>query len=374
MLSQFSVLICVVLQGLAYCCEVPSETTVGGTHAKALVQGTICPGDVIFEETFDIFDLRKWSHEITLAGGGNLEFQYYTNNRSNSFVNKGYLHIRPTFLSDEFGEAFLSSGTLDVNGGSPADQCTNAMSYGCMRIGTPSYILNPIKSARIRTADSFYFKYGRVEINAKIPSGDWLWSAIWMLPRYNRYGDWPASGEIDILESRGNKNLVLNGVNIGTQQVGSTLHWGPNYNYNRYPQTHYEKNSDQGYDTDFHKYQVEWTPDKIAFSVDGVEIGTVKPEDNFWNYGNFQNINLDNPWGSGSKMAPFDQEFFLIINLAVGGSLDERATNPGGKPWSNMSPTSATDFWNAKNQWGPTWNIQEGSSDLIVDYVKVFAI
>ncbi|XP_060532734.1 beta-1,3-glucan-binding protein-like [Cylas formicarius] len=373
MFRAFTIPICVFLWEFAYCCEVPSQTAVGGTHA---VRGTICPGDVIFEETFDTFDLRKWSHEITLTGGGNWEFEYYTNNRTNSFVDKGYLHLRPTFLADEVGEAFLSSGTLDVNGGAPADQCTNAMSYGCLRAGTLSNIINPIKSARIRTVESFYFKYGRVEINAKVPSGDWLWPAIWMLPRYNQYGSWPASGEIDILESRGNKNLVLNGVNIGTEQVSSTLHWGPNYYYNRYQQTHFEKNSAQGYDTDFHKYQVEWTPDNIAFSVDGVEIGNVKPEDNFWNYGNLQNSNLDNPWKAGSKMAPFDQEFYLIINLAVGGVnfFDDQATNPGGKPWSNTSPTSAADFWNGKNQWGPTWNTQDGSSDLIVDYVKVFAI
>ncbi|XP_060532942.1 beta-1,3-glucan-binding protein-like [Cylas formicarius] len=370
---NLQLLVCVVLWKFACSCDVPSATTVGGTYA---VQGTICPGDVIFEETFDTFDLRKWSHEITLSGGGNWEFELYSNNRTNSFVDNGYLHIRPTLLADDVGEAFLSSGTLEVNGGGPGDQCTNPMSYGCLRTGTPSNILNPIKSARIRTVDSFYFKYGRLEVSAKTPSGDWLWPAIWMLPRFNQYGSWPASGEIDILESRGNKNLELNGVNIGTQQVSTTLQWGPNSNYNRDYQTHYEKNLAEGYDTGFHKYQLEWTPDKIAVSVDDVEIASVAPEDNFWNYGNFQNINLDNPWKAGSKMAPFDQEFYLIINLAVGGInyFDDQATNPGGKPWSNTSPTSATDFWNGRNQWGPTWNTQEGSSDFVVDYVKIFAI
>jgi len=56
----------------------------------------------------------------------------------------------------------------------------------------------------LRTAESFAFKYGRVEVKAKTPVGDWLWPAIWLLPKDQEYGQWPASGEIDIFESRGN--------------------------------------------------------------------------------------------------------------------------------------------------------------------------
>ena len=65
-------------------------------------------------------------------------------------------------------------------------------------------MINPIRSARLRSVKSFSFQYGRVEIKAKLPKGDWLWPAIWMLPAHNEYGQWPASGEIDIMESRGN--------------------------------------------------------------------------------------------------------------------------------------------------------------------------
>ena len=83
-------------------------------------------------------------------------------------------------------------------------------------------MLNPIQSARLRTANSFSFKYGRVEIRAQLPRGDWIWPAIWMMPRYNAYGGWPASGEIDIMESRGNApGYPLGGHNA----YGSTLHW-----------------------------------------------------------------------------------------------------------------------------------------------------
>lgn len=83
---------------------------------------TICSGDLIFEDNFDYFDFKKWEHENTLGGGGNWEFQWYTNNRSNSFVDAGRMVVQPTLLSDRAGEGFLSSGVLNIHGGSPADQ------------------------------------------------------------------------------------------------------------------------------------------------------------------------------------------------------------------------------------------------------------
>ncbi|XP_057667244.1 uncharacterized protein LOC130900563 [Diorhabda carinulata] len=355
---------------------VESITTVSGTHAAA----TVCSGDLIFEDNFSKLDLTKWQHEQTLGGGGNWEFQWYTNNRSNSYVENGYLNIRPTLVADEFGNDFLYSGTLDINGGSPADQCTNPQWYGCSRTGTPTNIVNPIKSARMRTIDSFAFKYGKVEVRAKIPAGDWLWPAIWLLPRWNQYSGWPSSGEIDIMESRGNKKLVnTNGVNIGVQQVGSTLHWGPNYNYNKYSLTHYEKNLATGFDVDFHRYQLEWTTEYIKFAVDDEEIGRVTPPGGgFWELGNLASTGLDNPWQRDSKMAPFDQEFYIILNLAVGGVSffpDDATNTPGGKPWANTSPKAATDFWEGREQWLSTWNnLKNDDINLKVDYVRVWAL
>jgi beta-glucanase (GH16 family) len=61
--------------------------------------------------------------------------------------------------------------------------------------GAGGNVLNPIQSAKITTATTFNFQYGRVEVVAKLPKGDWLWPAIWMLPARNEYGMWPASGE-----------------------------------------------------------------------------------------------------------------------------------------------------------------------------------
>lgn len=171
-----------------------------------------------------------------------------------------------------------------------------------------------------------------------MPKGDWLWPAIWMMPRDNAYGGWPTSGEIDILESRGNENLVQNGVNIGTHMIGSTLHWGPDYYHNRYELTHFEKVEGIGYDRAFHTYGVEWTPEHISFSIDGVTLGTITPPaGGFWELGGLSSTGYSNPWQGETRMAPFDQEFYLIINLAVGGTAYFPDTD--GKPWSNDSPT-----------------------------------
>jgi hypothetical protein len=84
------------------------------------------------------------------------------------------------------------------------------------------------------------------------------------MPAKNAYGTWPASGEIDLTESRGNLNLMLGGKNIGAEMTGSTLHFGPYVGLNAYEKAHFERNSaaGQGFDKDFHNYQMEWTPGK----------------------------------------------------------------------------------------------------------------
>ncbi|CAM9810669.1 unnamed protein product, partial [Hapterophycus canaliculatus] len=75
------------------------------------------------------------------------------------------------------------------------------MFYGCSRASNMAsrIPINPVMSARVRTAGTFSFRYGRIEVKAKLPRGDWLWPAIWLLPEQNVYGQWPASGEIDIM-------------------------------------------------------------------------------------------------------------------------------------------------------------------------------
>lgn len=147
------------------------------------------------------------------------------------------------------------------------------------------------------------------------------------MPRDNSYGAWPSSGEISLVGSRGNRELIQNGINIGAEQIASTLHFGPFPSQNAYRTTHFPRNSPTGnaWSNDFHRYQMEWTPEKIIFSVDDVEIGTVIANAGFWDRGNFD-VNapgLNNPWIQSTKMAPFDQEvrnncwFFTFLSLIL---------------------------------------------------------
>lgn len=160
-------------------------------------------------------------------------------------------------------------------------------------------IINPIRSAKVRTLDSFSFKYGKVEISAKMPTGDWLipgthfqryfflfqnhsvccrilvnftWFvvlffkiiAISFLPKDNAYGAWPSSGEIDLVLSRGNRNYTHAEKHIGVEQFVSSLHFGPFASLDQYQTTLFVRNSKpgNGFNNDFHRYQMEWTPGK----------------------------------------------------------------------------------------------------------------
>jgi beta-glucanase (GH16 family) len=139
---------------------------------------------LIFTDEFNTFDFKKWKHDISLAGGGNWEFQIYENNRSTSWVKDSKLNIKPVLTEDKIGMNNVRAGyTYDLWGGTPADQCTMNSFYGCSRTSDGNHYINPIMSAKVTTTQSFSFKYGRVEVKAKLPKGDWLWPAIWLLPR-----------------------------------------------------------------------------------------------------------------------------------------------------------------------------------------------
>ncbi|XP_062507118.1 beta-1,3-glucan-binding protein-like [Corticium candelabrum] len=350
-----------------------SVTSVFTVVLLVAAQQDVCvKGELLFEEDFNVFNLSVWQHELTMSGGGNWEFQLYDNNRANSYVRDGILYIKPTLLSDAIGEANVQNGyTMNMWGGTPADLCTGNHFYGCLRTsGAGGNVLNPIRSARIRTVKSFSFKYGRVEVKAKLPKGDWLWPAIWMLPTYNQYGGWPSSGEIDIMESRGNNASYPAG---GVDAFGSTLHWGPYALENGYAKTTVQKKLDSGdFSQDFHIYGLIWNETYIGTYLDDPSNVTlsVPITESFWDRGGYAGKNYDNPWAAGGRNAPFDQEFYFVINLAVGGTNGYFPDNQGGKPWSNLSPHSVNEFWNDKSSWYSTWNGEEAA--LKVDSVRVW--
>ena len=179
---------------------------------------------LVYQDDFTTFRTDIWTHEVQVGGFGNGEFEWTTTSEENSYVVNNTLIIMPT-LTDQ--------GTLDdtqINDGyvlnlTADGSCTSSDVSQCVSISnsTSKTVINPVRSARLSTKMSSSIKYGKVEVVAKLPVGDWLWPAIWMLPTNDTYGPWPKSGEIDIMESRGNGiTYPLGGVNV----ISSSLHWG----------------------------------------------------------------------------------------------------------------------------------------------------
>lgn len=202
-------------------------------------------------------------------GWGNNELEFYTPRTENAFVADGMLHVKAIKESYK----------------------------GCQ-----------YTSARLKTKGVFAKKYGRFEFRAKLPTGKGVWPAIWMLPEKETFGGWAASGEIDILEARGQEpNKVL-----------GTLHYGSRWPANAHTGKDFVF-PDNGTIADFHVYGLEWDPGEIRWSVDG----QVYQTQSFW----WSCSDADGPKGvepvNESELnawpAPFDQPFYLIMNVAVGG-------------------------------------------------------
>jgi beta-glucanase (GH16 family) len=155
-------------------------------------------------------------------------------------------------------------------------------------------------SARINTANTASWKYGKFQIRARLPKGDYLWPAIWMMPKDSVYGSWAASGEIDIVEARGQLPRVVEG----------TIHHGSGWPNNVYTGSG-PRTFDVDFSDDFHLFELEWTRDQIQWLVDGKVYHTQNLVRNFYSGRGA------NPYNDVRQ--PFDQRFFMILNLAVGG-------------------------------------------------------
>lgn len=132
---------------------------------------------------------------------------------------------------------------------------------------TKGQIINPVRSARLNTKGKKTIRYGRVEVTARMPRGDWLWPAIWMMPQDSVYGEWPKSGEIDIAESRGNDARKYS---MGDNLVSSALHWGTATENDRWRRSYGEWGGKRvRYTDDFHTYGLEWSEKYLFTWLDG---------------------------------------------------------------------------------------------------------
>lgn len=211
---------------------------------------------LVWSDEFDttgVPDTTRWGYDLGNANGwGNNEKQYYTRDARNARVENGKLII----------EAHQDS----VEG-------------------------VPYSSARLISKTKGDWTHGRIEVSARLPRGRGTWPAIWMLPTDWKYGGWPASGEIDIMEHVGYDPAVIHG----------TIHCEL-YNHGKQTQKEGTITIADAQDT-FHRYAIDWAKDKIDFYVDDTLYHTVarEPKDDY-------------------KGWPFEERFHLLMNLAVGGN------------------------------------------------------
>jgi beta-glucanase (GH16 family) len=232
-------------------------------------------------------DPGKWGYDLGGAGWGNQEYQYYTDHRQNA-------------AQDGTGHLVITA--RETNGRERASlQCW----YGPARY----------TSARLLTRGKFSFAHGVVEARIRLPFGPGIWPALWMLGEDFGRVSWPHCGEIDIMENIGREPGIVHG----------TIH-GPGYCGGEGIGGSFILPGEGAFSDDFHLFAAEWLPGLIRWYADGQQYFEVRRE----------RIPPNAPW-------PFEQPFFLLVNLAVGGFW------PGDPDETTVFPQS-----------------------LLVDYIRVF--
>jgi beta-glucanase (GH16 family) len=227
-------------------------------------------------------DSKKWTYDLGGKGWGNQELESYTNRKENARIEKGNLVI-----------------TAQKESYTGADGATRDYT-----------------SARLKTQNLFTQTYGRFEARIRIPEGQGMWPAFWMLGQDISTVGWPKCGEIDIMENVGKEPGTIHGSLHGPSTVAPTSDLTSTFSLP----------ISQNFAADFHLYAVEWEPDTVRFYVDSNLYTTFRSSD----------------WPAGGKWA-FDHPIFIILNLAVGGDW------PG-------SPDATTKF----------------PQTMLVDYVRVY--
>ena len=261
----------------------------GGPGPSGVIAPPRPTGALVWADDFDgpagsAPDPSKWGHETGGGGFGNDELEYYTDSTSNAAL-------------DGDGNLVITARRESSDG------------YRCW-YGSCQYT-----SARLNTAGKFTQQYGRIEARIKLPRGQGIWPAFWALgSNIGRVG-WPASGEMDIMETIGTTTNVNHG----------NLH-GPGYSASGSLGEDYRLPGGQSFADGFHAFGVDWAPDLVTFLVDGKAYVSLTPAD------------------TGGGRWAFNHPFYLLLNVAVGG------TWPG-------SPDDGTAF----------------PQQMVIDYVHVYA-
>ncbi|MBB3763594.1 glycoside hydrolase family 16 protein [Sphingomicrobium lutaoense] len=268
---------------------VPGALLIAGCAAGVTDRGGHEGWSLVWADEFDDsrIDTHKWDFDRDCWGGGNEERQCYTDSPRNAFIEDGKLVImaRREEASGPAWPPHLRAAQDD-----------------------PDRVAHkPFTSARLVTRGKAAWRYGKVEVRAKLPQGQGTWPAIWMLPEDGNYGGWAASGEIDILEA----------VNLGVacaqcpsgreDRILGTLHYGGQWPDNEHVSTEVHRPEVlEG----FHTFGIVWRPGRFDWTFDG-KVFASREADEWWTS------------ASENAEAPFDRPFHLILNLAIGGKLSE---------------------------------------------------
>ena len=280
-----SILTLAMILPMAACTPKETETVTEATTVPATETPQLEGYDLLWSDEFDgqTMDETKWNYEPHEPGWTNNELQEYTTSTDNVFVRDGKLVLKALKTTKD-GQDYYTSGK--VTGQNKTD-----------------------------------FMYGKVVVSAKVPEGQGLWPAIWMMPQdESYYGQWPKCGEIDIMESLGKDTTISY----------STIHYGEPHAEQQGTVTMTGADS---FSARFHEYSVEWEPGEMRFYTDDVLVLTV----NDW-------FTAEEGQDDKPYPAPFNQPFFVQMNLAVGGDW------PG-------NPDATTNFDNAEFE---------------IDYVRVY--
>lgn len=319
-------------------------------------RGNVCPGELVFSEEFDktnLKDISKWTAEIKFPGEPDYPFNLYTTDGTVDFSD-GSLVITPVLLESHYHEGKLNE-ELDLT-----NRCTGQIGTAeCKREASGAQILPPVMTGKITTKRKFGFKFGRIEVRAKLPTGNWLIPEINLEPLENIYGSRRyESGLIRVAFAKGNavfaKKLYSGPVLSDTDPFRTMLMK--------------EKIGIDNWNKDYHNYTLIWRPDGIEMYVDSEKYGSINPGEGFYSLGRQNAVPHAAKWLSGTVMAPLDQTFYLSLGLRVGGVND--FTDGTDKPWRNKNNKAMLSFWNDRDHWHPTWY----DANLKVDYVRVYAL
>jgi beta-glucanase (GH16 family) len=253
--NQFPFLICCVLLGYLI---LPLNPNLSATVTVAAADPSVW--SLVWSDEFNgpdgsAIDSSKWTAEVGGGGWGNNELEYYTSRLDNAYQSGGSLVIKA--IKEKYG----------------------------------SDIPRDYTSARLITKNKFSATYGRFEARIKIPYGQGLWPAFWMLGSNIDSVGWPTCGEVDIMENIGKEPSIVHG----------TIH-GPGYSGGNGLSSSYSLTNNQRFADSFHTFAVEWEPNVVRFYCDGILYKTRTP--------------ADLPSG---KTWVYDHPFFIILNVAVGG-------------------------------------------------------